>query len=82
MIRTSPTISDSIGTVFLLCLVMSASAGLGSSDLQDDCIALFGKPCIGTPLNAADAFKTSRSSGIAGTSNLRATGMFLDLQRY
>ena len=48
MIRTSPTISDSTGTVFLLCLVMSASAGLGSSDLQDDCIALFGKPCIGT----------------------------------
>ena len=64
-----------MGAVFLLlCLFMPALAGLGSEDLQDDYIALFGKPCIGIPLNAAGGFKTSRSSGVAGTSNLRAIG--------
>merc|ERR1711988_2050316 len=60
-----PTISNTMGAVFLLlCLVMSTSIDLGSSER---CLP---PPCIGGTGAAADASLRSRSSGIAGTSNL------------
>merc|ERR1711988_240535 len=59
-----PTISNTMGKVFLLlCFVMSTSIDLGSSER-----CTYEHPCS---MDAADAFETSRLSGIAGTSNLR-----------
>ena len=70
----SSTITDSMGTMFLLlCLVMSASAGLGSFDLQDkeDTLCLQDDYC-GIPASDAGGIEPVRSSGVAGTSILRA----------